>query len=357
MRLLIPIRRGGGPASSTNAGSPSPLITRASRTGSREASGLTAFQQSLVPNRLYVKGSLKPSAGIGHAPTVRILSWNIERGYQPERIAAAIAALRPDVVCLQEVDWGNERTGSRDVLDALAGRLQMLGLFAVEFLELASLRRSARIAGGGATGNAILTRFPVKASFRVELPATVDWENGACDPEVRPSLRRRLRREPRLGTRCGIGAVLMVGSMRLAVCSLHLEDKDGGIADRWSQFRQAVATLEACGGDAHAMVVAGDLNTFDSPLSRFVRPQDGSASLGKPFRVCEAEWWKSVLLPQCGYHDPFDVNDCTFAVPPVYRAKLDWIAAKGGRISDCGVGTSTLSDHLPIWADLVLGAG
>ena len=328
-----------------------------SRTGPREAAGLTAFQQSLVPDRLYVKGSLRQSTGIGHSPTVRILSWNIERGYEPDRVAAAIAALRPDVVCLQEVDWGNERTGSRDVLDALAERLQMLGLFAIEFLELASLSRSTRTAGGGATGNAILTRFPAESSFRVELPATVDWENGARDPEVRPGLRRQLRREPRLGSRCGVGAVLKFGNARLAICCLHLEDKDGGVAGRWSQFRQAAATLEACGGGANAMVVAGDLNTFDSPLSRFVRLRGGSATLGKPFHVVEAEWWRSVLLPQCGYHDPFSVKDCTFSVPPVYRAKLDWIAAKGGRILDCGVGTSSLSDHLPIWADLVLEAG
>ena len=328
-----------------------------SRAGSREALRLTALQQSLVPDRLYVKGSLRPSAGIGHSPSVRILSWNIERGYEPDRIAAAIAALRPDVVCLQEVDWGNARTGSCDVLDSLAGRLQMLGLFAVEFLELASLSRSTRTAGGGATGNAILTRFPAEASFRVELPATVDWENGARDPLVRPGLRRQLRREPRLGSRCGIGAVLKVGNARLAVCCLHLEDKDGGVAGRWSQFRRAALTLEACSGGAHAVVIAGDLNTFDSPLSRFVRPRGGSATLGKPFHVPEAVWWRSVLLPQCGYHDPFAMNDCTFSVPPVYRAKLDWIAVKRGRILGCGVGTSSLSDHLPIWADLDLQAG
>lgn len=316
---------------------------------------LTGFQKSLVPDRIYMKGSLPQSVVVGGiAPVVRILSWNIERGYDPDRIAAVIAALRPDVACLQEVDWGNERTGSRDVLDHIAGRLGMLGLFAVEFFEIASPLRSARLAGGGVTGNAILTRFAPETSFRVELPAIVDWQRGLYDVGLRRSVRRRLRKEPRVGSRCGIGAILAVGSARLAVCCLHLEDKAGGLSGRWSQFCQAVQTLEARSRHADTRVVAGDLNTFDSMLSRIVSRDGTATALGKPASTPEAAWWKGALLPHTGYHDPFGAKDPTFSVSPMFRAKLDWIAVKRGRVLRQGIGDSSPSDHLPIWADLAL---
>jgi endonuclease/exonuclease/phosphatase family metal-dependent hydrolase len=139
-------------------------------------SELTEFQRLLEMDRIYIKGDFSRLRAFGGTETMRLMKWNIERGRYPETIVRTIVQIRPDIVCLQEVDWGNTRTQSRDVLGYLAERTGMIGLFAFEFLEIESPGRPRQLAGGGATGNALLTRFaPTKAS-RLVLPACLDWE-------------------------------------------------------------------------------------------------------------------------------------------------------------------------------------
>lgn len=111
---------------------------------------LTLFQRALDPRHIYVKesGPVAPRTG----SCFRILSWNIGRGYDPERIGATIAAIAPDIACLQEVDWGCARTDGRDVLRVLAERTGMLGLSGIEFIEVNTPSRPRLLAGGGVTG-------------------------------------------------------------------------------------------------------------------------------------------------------------------------------------------------------------
>lgn len=40
--------------------------------------------------------------------------WNIERGYKVDKIIAELLRLNPDIVALQEIDVGNDRSGGRD---------------------------------------------------------------------------------------------------------------------------------------------------------------------------------------------------------------------------------------------------
>jgi len=317
-----------------------------------DRSELTAFQKSLDFDRIYRKGRLPQPGQDGEAANMRILSWNSERGHAPERIAETIAALQPDIACLQEVDWGNERTGGRDVLELLAEQTGMLGLFAIEFLELASPRRSTRLAGGGATGNALLTRLDPLAAFRVELPASLDWDKGVGDPTLPRSARRSLVHESRLGSRFGLGAELALGRRRLVVCSLHLEDKLGGIRGRWSQYMAAVQSIEARRTSGAVGVLAGDFNTFDSWQARWFTPDTDATALGKPKDKTESFWWRNTLLPSTGYADPFGAAAWTFAAPPFFRAKLDWITTKGSKVRSFGVGPFSTSDHRPIWVDI-----
>ena len=316
-----------------------------------KATGLTELQRSLELDRIYRKGCLPVSACRRDSGQFRVLSWNIERGHAPARIAETITRLRPDVACLQEVDWGNERTGRRDVLEFLAERTGMLGLFGIEFLELNSSRRSPKFAGGGATGNALLTKLEPVSSFRVELPPSLDWSRAAEDRNVPGSVRWRVRRQPRLGARFGIGAELAMGGRNLFVCSLHLEDKLGGVRGRWAQYVASVRAVEARRGAAMG-VIAGDFNTFDCRLARFVTPDGKATAHGKPASVTEADWWQGTLLPSIGYADPFTSAEWTFCVPPLFRSKLDWITIKGAEVQSRGIGPFSSSDHRPIWADL-----
>jgi hypothetical protein len=70
--------------------------------------------------------------------------------------------------------------------------------------------------------------------------------------------------------------------------------------------------------------------------------------------MTEAVWWRRALLPRTGYSDPFADTSWTFTLPPLFRAKLDWITIKGCGVSNFGIGPFSSSDHRPIWVDLDL---
>jgi endonuclease/exonuclease/phosphatase family metal-dependent hydrolase len=316
---------------------------------------LSAFQQSLNRDQIYVKGGAllgEHRAGPPPGGVIRILSWNIERGYRPDQIAATLAEIRPDIACLQEVDWGNRRTSGRDVLQELAEATGMLGLYGIEFLELASPQRSRRLAGGGAIGNALLSRLLPLDAFRIELPSCLDWEADSIDRRLPWLTRWHLRREKRIGRRFGIGAEFDWNGCSLYVCSIHLEDKLGGVHGRWAQFRAAARHIEGLCGAGSTRVIAGDFNTFDCRMARIVTPDNDQTALGRPAAVPEAAWWQARLLPTTGYSDPFAPTAWTFSVWPLFRAKLDWIATKNGRVEDRGIGPFSGSDHRLVWLDL-----
>lgn len=314
---------------------------------------LTAFQRTLELGRIYAKRPRQPLAGVAPGRPVRILAWNIGRGFAPERIADTIHGLQPDIACLQEVDWGNRRTGGRDVLQIVAERTGMLGLYGIEFLEVPAPGRPRRLAGGGATGNALLCRIEPKACFRIEPPSELDWEHAAEDRKLPPRVRARVRRERRIGRRFALAAEFDFGGARFVVASVHFEDKLGGTSGRFRQFQSIVEAIDARRRNSDAtVVVAGDFNTFDSAVARLVTPDTDATALGRPKGTSEAAWWKRALLPPTGFADPFHVAAWTFRVPAVFRAKLDWITVRNGRVRDCGSGPFSSSDHRPIWADV-----
>lgn len=316
---------------------------------------MTSLQESLDRASIYVKGvslDLADSGAVADARSLRIVSWNIERGYHPERIADALAQLQPDIACLQEVDWGNQRTGYRDVLQVLAERIGMVGLYGIEFLEIASTQRPVKLAGGGVTGNALLSRLPARKAYRVEIPQPLDWQSGPEDANLSRWTRRQLRREQRLGRRFAIAGEFMWNGRPLLVCSAHFEDKLGGVEGRWAQFEAVARDVERRCDAEVIRVIAGDFNTFDSRIARMLTLDNDQTALGRPANVSEAAWWKQALLPATGYSDPFAPTAWTLRIGPFFRAKLDWITLKGGVVRDFGRGPFASSDHRLIWVDL-----
>ena len=123
------------------------------------------------------------------------LQWNIERGYQLAGIIEELRSIDADVISLQEVDVGCERSGGLDTGApkcnsrrrlltlpspphhaspskppshagaaagvAIAEALHLNYVFLSEFEELHSPLRDARTQGGGVHGNAILTKFDI----------------------------------------------------------------------------------------------------------------------------------------------------------------------------------------------------
>jgi endonuclease/exonuclease/phosphatase family metal-dependent hydrolase len=102
---------------------------------------------------------------VGETQTFRVMSYNIQHGRGMDgvidlaRIAAVIKEQSADIVALQEVDRGVERTNRRDLPLELA---ELTGMTPVFFKNHPHQ--------GGEYGNAILSRFPLRDATNTHLP-------------------------------------------------------------------------------------------------------------------------------------------------------------------------------------------
>ena len=103
------------------------------------------------------------------ADELRLVAYNIHHGegmdgkLDLERIARVIAAEKPDLVALQEVDKGCKRSGSIDQAAKLAKLLKMDHRFG-KFMDYQ----------GGEYGMAILSRLPIEGTVVHKLPEGVE---------------------------------------------------------------------------------------------------------------------------------------------------------------------------------------
>lgn len=93
--------------------------------------------------------------------SVRVLQYNVkncDNGKKIEEIASEIQREAPQIVCLQEVDWGAKRSDRQEIAKQLAECLSMNYLFipSIPF-------------DGGLYGIAILSVYPLKNSTRIPL--------------------------------------------------------------------------------------------------------------------------------------------------------------------------------------------
>lgn len=172
------------------------------------------------------------------APTLRVMTYNIFAGNDLElrsnlaRIAALIDSLDVDVVLLQEVDWRTARSGGVDQVGVLAELTGMHSVFgrAMDF-------------GGGEFGNAILTRWPVRASRVVPLQVSVPIELEGKNYEPRNLLH------------------VVVGTPNGAVhlITTHLDHQAQPVY-RHTQLLQLLAYLAETVPRTEPIVIGGDLN-------------------------------------------------------------------------------------------------
>jgi endonuclease/exonuclease/phosphatase family metal-dependent hydrolase len=190
------------------------------------------------------------TAAAGAQP-LRVMTYNIRHGegvdlrVDLKRIAEVIRAERPDVVCLQEVDRGMERTGGTDQPRLLG---EMLGMTAV-------FEPNRRI-GAGEYGNATLSRLPVVEHENVALPSPPEsGEKGL--------LRVRVRFEGR----------------QIDIFNTHWGLVE---TERIAQAEAAALRIDRPG--APLAILAGDLNeTAEGPaIGRMLRfMKDGGAGLAR----------------------------------------------------------------------------
>jgi endonuclease/exonuclease/phosphatase family metal-dependent hydrolase len=182
-------------------------------------------------------------------PPLRLMTYNIRHGRGVDgrvdlgRIAEVIRERSPDVVTLQEVDYGRTRSGIIDQSDQLARRLGMEARFApcMDHDE------------DGHYGIATLTRVPIISSRQVALPRGVNPRLS----EPRSALVTRLEWED--------------GELDLINTHLSLRPSERALQG------PALAALGEHHGHDHGLVVAGDFNcgpgsgTFRRLLDRLRR--------------------------------------------------------------------------------------
>lgn len=172
-------------------------------------------------------GSTLSPCPTGDAVRVRVLSLNLHAGrtkagrLQLGRVAAELRAWNADLVLLQEVDRGRERTGGVDQAQRLARRLG----FDVVYGPTRRFRP-------GSTGNAILSRWPVADLARTALP------------HVRGAYRRGLVR-----------ATVDIRGQEVDVFTTHLDHVSPGL--RRAQARAAATAVRQ---SPRPVVLGGDLN-------------------------------------------------------------------------------------------------
>ncbi|MDX2082067.1 MAG: endonuclease/exonuclease/phosphatase family protein [Terrimicrobiaceae bacterium] len=237
---------------------------------------------------------------------MRILTYNVHGcvgmdGYRSySRVASVIGSVRPDVVCLQELDAGRPRSAMVHQAKAIADLLGM----AFEFHPAVKVRKEQY-------GNAILSR----TSFRVI--------KTGCLPSA-PSLLPEAR-----------GAIWVevegpTGPWQVFTTHLGL--------GRLERLRQAAALTGPAwlglASGAPRIVLCGDLNS---------RPQSRVHTLFRQFlrescRACGAG-----LEPTFSSRLPFIRLDYIYTSPDVAVGKSGVVRAAEAR---------TASDHLAVYADL-----
>ncbi len=339
-------------------------------------------------------------------PVLRAVEWNIARGVNlPEiqmslspsgdfldaiqtsgrqgakklaRIQQELTVLRDaDVVILDEVDLGMKRTGYRDVARTLAQALHFNYVYGVEFIELNRLylgERRMDIAAPheqaeefgvdpkrylGLEGNAILTRYPIRAAKIVELPQCYDWFHGEMQQisflesakrwSAKKLFDERVRRQVRRGGRMSLIVDLAVPDApggQVTIVAPHLEDYCP------PQCRQAQMAylLGQIKGIANPVILGGDLNTNrhdGTPTS--IRHEFLKRLIDYHFWVKEAIFFLAPV-PFAGvisasinyvknYHDPTALN-MRFVAPnrakPLFNATRDFRFADGGAFDFAG---------------------
>jgi endonuclease/exonuclease/phosphatase family metal-dependent hydrolase len=321
-------------------------------------------------------------AGLG--PVLRIAEWNIARGvhqaqvemslspsgdvaqiaresgrYDPahlDRLREDLSVIRDaDVVILDEVDLGMNRTGYRDVARDLARELHFNYVYGVEFIELDRLylgqkhldevgqRRphsESEVFGVepdkylGLEGSAVLSRYPIQSARIVRLPQCYDWFHGEIQQisdlelvrrwSAEKIFEERVRRQVRRGGRMSLIVKLQVPEAlggQVTIVTPHLEN----YCPPSCRETQLKYLLDQIGESPNTVILGGDLNTSGhdgTPTS--VRHEILKRVLDYRFWVKEAIVWL-LPVPFAGaieypinylknYHDPTAL-DLHFVAP------------------------------------------
>jgi endonuclease/exonuclease/phosphatase family metal-dependent hydrolase len=231
------------------------------------------------------------------------MTYNIHHGEGQDgkvdllRIAQLIKEQNADIVGLQEVDKGVERTQRRDLPAELAALTGMTCIFSNNFNHQ-----------GGEYGNAVLTKFPIKRM------------NNLHYKMLRPGEQRGI-----------LQLVLDVRGREVVYLNTHIDYRPDD-SERWSNVSEIEALVDKYRGKP--IIMTGDFNDF--PESRVCR------RIATTFH----DTWRLV-----GAGDGFTIP----VNHPRRRIDYLWISKDGALTPQrAWVPKSDASDHLPVVAEFQL---
>ena len=242
-----------------------------------------------------------------------VAAWNLERCLFPEKSAALLAAQKPDLLLLTELDCGMARTGQRHPTAEIASALGMHYAYGVEFFELGLGGETERPFcvddhnEAGWHGNAVLSRAAPVSTTLIRLDDHGHWYiDGPFSWD---------RNQPRIGGRMAIATIVPTVAGNLCVASVHLESN----ADSEHRGGQMLRLIEAIDRFAPDMpvLIGGDLNTGNNPD----QPDWRDESLFDIARANGFSWDNNAegATTRRSYLTPH----------PTRSMKLDWFASRG----------------------------
>ena len=286
-------------------------------------------------------------------PEVNVVSWNIERGYNVDEQMKIIQSLDADILCLQEVDIGCERTGGRNVaLEIAAAAGFKYCAFTTQLVETDGDRFPKSVRGwvkkvgkgGGVDGVAILSKYPITGIKATRLHEQLDRKE---------YLELRV---PSQGGRVAQKATIQVGNKKIAVYNTHLSPLDVGTTQKMSQWDKIADDAEA---EEKPTIICGDFNTLGHGVAKHFAPKD---PIGKMKRLFEddSDLWTDLEFTdskrraklEAGIEKPRRKRYTDNNTDPTYRSalfrgKLDYILLENEKISPLGnkVIKTRASDH------------
>src|SRR5271165_2616779 len=187
------------------------------------------------------------------AATLRVVSWNINRGLQLDGVIEFLRRTPADLILLQETDVNARRTQYRNVAREIAQVLRMDYVFGCEFEELTQGDHNSPAYHGQAT----LSRLPISESRILRFRRQSGfWRPRWYIPETHLLQRR-------LGARMALVSHISWLETQLILYNVHLESR-GQDALRCSQLAEILQDVQRYESSV-PIIVAGDFN-FD--LSR-----------------------------------------------------------------------------------------
>ena len=180
--------------------------------------------------------------------SIRVVSWNINRGLRLQRVIEFLASAKADLVLLQESDLNARRTHHVNIAKEISQKLQMNYVFGREFQELTQGSRASPAYHGQAT----LSRWPLSNSRIIRFQRQSNfWHPHWFLPEIEPF-------QERLGGRLALVSAANIAGKTIVTYNLHLESK-GDDELRRSQLGEALEDARRYDWNTPA-VLAGDFN-------------------------------------------------------------------------------------------------